>query len=727
MKRKLFLALSIVFFQCLRAQFVIDQEPAGNLGVSKGISFIEDKKGTLSIDQVFESTAFQPVSDEIPNFGISPSTFWLKISLLNRLPDETFILQVSQPALDEIDFYQRRPDGTFKVIPGGERVPFNQRGFYDPNFLYKVNLQKDKVTDLYFRIAARDNLKIPVIVGRARAIFEANKIRDFILGIFAGIMLVMFLYNTFLYITVRDKTYLYYITYIATVFLTQISIQGYSYQYMWPGSPFMAQWSPFIFSPLVGIAAAYFMRLFLNTAHYSPRADSFFKYINYAYGIAFLMAVAGIYAYSYLFITIIATVLSTFMFAVGIVIFRRHYKPARFFLLAWSMFLIGVTVYAMTNLGVLPLNTVTFYIMPAGAAAEVILLSLALADRINALKREKEESQAEALLISQQNQKLITEQNIVLEQKVHERTLKLEETNEELNSTLTDLKEAQSQLVNAEKMASLGQLTAGIAHEINNPINFVSANLKPLKLDISEVFDVVRKYEAITPGVPLEDKLKEINAFKQRIDLPYLEREINTLLHGIEDGARRTTEIVSGLKNFSRLDESDIKEANINEGIESTLVILRSSIPNGTEVITDLGNVPYIECYPGKLNQVFMNILSNAIYALKANKDAGPKFLKIKTFMRGDHVCASFEDTGIGMTREVKEKIFEPFFTTKDVGEGTGLGMSIVFKIIESHHAKMEIESEPGKGSVITIVLNKRISGMTKSSESSVSIIGNEQ
>jgi hypothetical protein len=347
--------------------------------------------------------------------------------------------------------------------------------------------------------------------------------------------------------------------------------------------------------------------------------------------------------------------------------------------------------------------------MPFGAASEVVLLSLALADRINILKKEKEESQAEALRISHQNQKLISEQNIILEQKVHERTLELEETNEELNVTLTYLKDTQTQLVNAEKMASLGQLTAGIAHEINNPINFVSANLKPLKTDISEIFEMIGKYETINSQTELDEQLKDIEAFKKKIDLSYLKHEINTLLTGIEDGARRTAEIVSGLKNFSRLDESDFKEANVNEGIESTLVLLRSSISKNIEVITKLGALPNIECYPGKLNQVFMNVLSNAIYAMNKKGTSEKNVLTITTFAKDEHIHVTFEDTGIGMTQEVKEKVFEPFFTTKDVGEGTGLGMSIVFKIVESHHAKMEIESEPGKGTKITLILNKKL------------------
>jgi signal transduction histidine kinase len=338
----------------------------------------------------------------------------------------------------------------------------------------------------------------------------------------------------------------------------------------------------------------------------------------------------------------------------------------------------------------------------------VILLSFALADKINILKKDKELSQAEALEAAEQNQQLIREQNIVLEQKVFERTVELEETNDELKVTLSYLKDTQSQLVDAEKMASLGQLTAGIAHEINNPINFVSANLRPLKMDINDLLDLIKRYEEVAPE-GWENKLKEIEQFKKQIDLDYLKKEIETLLAGIEDGARRTTEIVSGLKNFSRLDESEMKMANVNEGIESTLILLKSAVPANVEVITRLGNIPPIECLPGKLNQVFMNLLSNALYAIERNKNVVEPKLIITSLVVDDKVVVRFEDTGIGMTPEVKAKIFEPFFTTKDVGEGTGLGMSIVFKIVEIHKAKMEIETEPGKGTVITLILNKKI------------------
>lgn len=690
------------------AQLIVSDENK-NIGVNKGISFIEDKTGALTFSEVIKQNNFKPVTSDVPNFGISTSSFWLRIQIKNNTHRETFRLQVSQPALDEIDFYHLEKNGQLTEHKGGECMPFYTRQFFDPTYIYRIRLDTVELSEFYLRIRSRDNLQIPIFIGSQETMFESSKIKDYIFGIYAGIMLVMFLYNLFLYITVKDKTYLYYIVYLASVILTQISIQGYSFQYLWPGSPFIAQWSAFLFSPFVGVASAYFMRVFLNTSFYCPKMDKGFIYFNIAYGIAVILAITGYFNYSYLLITFCASMLSMYMMVAAFIVFKSNYKPARFFLLAWSMFLIGVTIYAMTNLGILPNNNFTFYTMPLGSAAEVILLSLALADRINVLKKEKEESQAQALLVSQQNQKLITEQNIILEQKVHERTLELEETNEELNVTLTYLKDTQTQLVNAEKMASLGQLTAGIAHEINNPINFVSANLKPLKTDIAEVLEVVTKYEGITSESVLIDKLKEIAAFKKEIDLDYLKIEIGTLLAGIEDGAKRTAEIVSGLKNFSRLDESDIKEANINEGIESTLILLRSSFSKQIEIVTNLGKIPSIECYPGKLNQVFMNILSNALYAINKKGSNTNNKLVISTYENAGKIYATFEDSGIGMTPEIKEKIFEPFFTTKDVGEGTGLGMSIVFKIIESHHAHMEVESELGKGTKITLILNKKL------------------
>ena len=271
---------------------------------------------------------------------------------------------------------------------------------------------------------------------------------------------------------------------------------------------------------------------------------------------------------------------------------------------------------------------------------------------------------------------------------------------QELNRTLADLQETQLQLVQSEKMASLGQLTAGIAHEINNPINFVSANVKPLQRDVGNLLEVLSRYSEIRPDDTVAAKLAEIAELKEEIEIDYVIDEIQMLIKGIEDGARRTAEIVKGLRNFSRLDETDLKRANVNEGIESTLVLLHSTYKDHVEITRNYGELPEIECFPGQLNQVFMNLLTNAIQAITERGT-----IDITTRSSGDRVRISIKDSGGGIPQELLGKIFDPFFTTKEVGKGTGLGLSISLGIIEKHHGTMEVESEPGRGTEFIITL----------------------
>jgi len=177
------------------------------------------------------------------------------------------------------------------------------------------------------------------------------------------------------------------------------------------------------------------------------------------------------------------------------------------------------------------------------------------------------------------------------------------------------------------------------------------------------------------------------------------------LLTGIEDGAVRTAEIVKGLKTFSRLDESDLKPADLNEGLQSTLILLRNSVPDNVEVETELDDLPPVECFPGKINQIFMNIISNALQAMKVVQKDEKHHLIIKSHFDEKNVYFSIKDSGPGMTDSVKSRIFEPFFTTKDVGEGTGLGLSIVFKIIETHGGNIDVNTAPGSGTEFLISL----------------------
>ena len=282
----------------------------------------------------------------------------------------------------------------------------------------------------------------------------------------------------------------------------------------------------------------------------------------------------------------------------------------------------------------------------------------------------------------------------------------LERQKRELEHTLGNLRMTQSQLIQSEKMASVGVLTAGIAHELNNPINFVHGSVNPLRRDMEEVFSIIKKYEEIVTSKKLEDAFEEVRDLKDKLDYYVLITEIVNLLEGIEEGATRSSKIIKGLRSFSRLDKEEFQLYDIHEGIDSSLILLENKIKNRIKVKKEYGDVGEIECFPGKLNQVFLNILTNSIQAIEGEGE-----ITIQTISSATIIKIIIKDTGKGISPDVKEHIFEPFFTTKDVGKGTGLGLSISFGIIEQHKGNIDVISEPGKGTEFIISLPKTQSG----------------
>lgn len=292
-----------------------------------------------------------------------------------------------------------------------------------------------------------------------------------------------------------------------------------------------------------------------------------------------------------------------------------------------------------------------------------------------------------------------TAQVMKQKQEIEEINLQLNIQKDELQKTLENLKQAQTQLVQSEKMASLGQLVAGIAHEINNPVNFISAGVESLATNLEEIRQVLDIYHKITAD-NVEGKLNEIEELKAKVEYKEAIREINKLIDSIKNGTKRTTEIVRGLRTFSRLDEDILKMADIHEGLDSTLILLHNKYKNRIEIVKNYGNLQLIECYPGQLNQVFMNLLSNAIDAID---DKG--VITIYTSMSNSWIEVRIKDTGQGIPENIKEKIFDPFFTTKGVGKGTGLGLSISQSIIEKHRGTIDVKSVKGKGTEFVISL----------------------
>ena len=700
-------AVSLFIHSAARGQSFTYTDPAQANIIGKNVGVYEDKTSRKTFEEVRQINQFSPSEKEVPNFGITKSTYWLKVEVENTTAEPRLLLMLSYPQLDEVDFFRPDSTGAYKTIKSGEVVPVGSRIYSNQNFIFNLNLPQNAKKTYYLRIKSSEQILLPLTLGGTNVVFNMVNNQDNLTSIYLGIILVMMFYNIFVYLSVKDKSYLYYVFYILFVGLTQIGFQGYSYRYFWPELPALANNSVILFPALTGITAIEFFKKFLYADGAPKKVNIILNLLNVFYLVNCVLSLAGQHQLSQQLLQPNAMIASFIILGLSINAIRKGSRPAIFFLVAWVTFLMGIIVFILKDVGVLPYNNFTNYILQIGSAIEVVVLSFALADKINIYRKEKEISQAATLSALKENEKIITEQNIVLEKRVDERTHELNLSNQELNKAMTELKEAETQLVESEKMASLGQLTAGIAHEINNPINFVTSNVKPLNRDVRMLLETVEVLEKLAlDNIPVAEKQKQIAEYKEEIDYEYLKEEIEQLLSGIGEGASRTAEIVKGLRIFSRLDEDDLKKADINEGLESTLIIANNLLNNIIKVDKHYSNIPLIECYPGKLNQVFLNMISNAVYAIKkkyADKDGG--VLGIKTYIDDNHLAISISDNGTGMEEQTKKKLFEPFFTTKDVGEGTGLGLSIAYNTIVKHNGSVQINSELGQGTEFIIKL----------------------
>ena len=297
-----------------------------------------------------------------------------------------------------------------------------------------------------------------------------------------------------------------------------------------------------------------------------------------------------------------------------------------------------------------------------------------------------------------------------LEEGVRERTAELQAANASLEAEklhqqelIKKLEEAQNQLLQSEKMASMGQLAAGVAHEINNPVGFVNSNLGTLQRYVNDLLRMLDAYEKAELTLA-ENVLQDIRQLKQDIDTTYLREDIADLLTESLDGLQRVKRIVQDLKDFSHVDRAELEWADLEKGLDSTLNVVWNELKYKAKVIKEYAHPPSIECLPSQLNQVFMNLLVNAAHAIQTTGE-----ITIRTGFDPQYVWVEVEDTGQGIPAENLTRIFEPFFTTKPVGKGTGLGLSLSYGIVKKHGGQIEVKSEMGKGTSFKVVIPRNI------------------
>ncbi|MFQ5486909.1 MAG: ATP-binding protein [Gammaproteobacteria bacterium] len=287
------------------------------------------------------------------------------------------------------------------------------------------------------------------------------------------------------------------------------------------------------------------------------------------------------------------------------------------------------------------------------------------------------------------------------EQKRAEEALRKEKEEQEL--LVKKLQDAQSQLLQSEKMASIGQLAAGVAHEINNPVGYVNSNLSTLKQYVADLFRLLNGYQQVEEALAAAEHFRQVSEIKEQIELDYLREDLQDLLRESQDGVMRVRQIVQDLKDFSHVDEAEWQWADIHAGLDSTLNIVHNELKYKAEVIKEYAGLPQVECIISQLNQVFMNLLVNAAQAIEEHGT-----ITVRSGCDGEGVWVEIEDSGKGMDEATQQRIFDPFFTTKPVGKGTGLGLSLSYNIIKKHQGRISVASEEGKGTTFHIWLPVR-------------------
>jgi two-component system NtrC family sensor kinase len=289
-----------------------------------------------------------------------------------------------------------------------------------------------------------------------------------------------------------------------------------------------------------------------------------------------------------------------------------------------------------------------------------------------------------------------------LEDAVEERTRKLSSANDALQAEITERKHLEGQLVQSEKLASIGQLAAGVAHEINNPIGYIFSNFGTLETYLDQLFEMLAAYEAAECHMASADVAASLKTLRERVQLSYLKEDVPDLMNESKEGIGRVRQIVQDLKDFSRIDSGqEWQWTDLHKGIDSTLNIVTSEVRYKADVVKDYADLPQIRCLPSQINQVVMNLVVNAAHATGPERGR----ITIRTGVDGGKVWFEVSDTGCGIAPENLSKIFDPFFTTKPVGQGTGLGLSLSYGIVHKHGGSIEVASVVGKGTTFRVVL----------------------
>jgi signal transduction histidine kinase len=682
-------------FACYGQPVVTINSEKENIDIIESTAILKDSTAKLSFKDVSSKLLennFVVNSLKMANYGSTRLPVWCRFTIQN-FTEDGLVLTIDNSQIESLDLFTIVNNAVIHKSISAYR-PFQVREVYLNKCFFLLDIPKDSTERFYLRLQTQNGLQFPLRLSTRLALAESEQSRMLLYGVYIGIMLIMILYNLFIFLAIRDLSYLYYILYVSFMTLTNVTDKGIAFEYLWPSHPVFNHYVTII-GCITGIFAILFAMSFLHVSRYSKSLTNVLNGLIFCYLIS-IGIVLSQERYIGLIVSESLTLVTTLtLLTAGIIVFRKGYKPAFFYLLAWSCLVICVIIFLLEDLNLLPYNNFSINGLTIGSAIETLLLSLALANRINVYKKQKEKAKSQLLISMEDNRKLITEQNIILEKKVGDRTWELKEANAELNNTLENLKATQAQLIQSEKMASLGELTAGIAHEIRNPLNFIN-NFSEVSAELLE---------------EMENNVDNNND----AEVKKLATEVKQNLEKIIHHGKRADAIVKGMLLHSHPGSGQKEPTGINDLATEYLRLAyhgfrakEKSFKAALNYELDPG-IGIINIIPQDIGRVLLNLYNNAFYAVnEKSKEQGEEYqpaVLVKTQKVKVFVEVSVCDNGKGVPAKVAGKIFQPFFTTKPTGEGTGLGLSLCYDIIKAHGGSINLETTAGEGSAFIIRL----------------------
>lgn len=668
------------------ATVALDVGPLGRapVSVTEYFSVLEDPTGELGLQDVQKyevAVGFRrgQAAAEALNFGVTKSAYWLRLQLSNTSDQAVErMLEIAFPRLADIQFHQPNATQGYQSSFTGYARAFSLRPYRHRFYVFPVSMAAQSNQVVYLRVMTPNTMEIPVRLW-VRSAFHEHERTDYMLqaGYF-GIVLAMLTFNFLLFIAMRDVNYLLYVLFVGTTAFTIIAMNGMGIQFLWGNSPVWSKIATLFCASLSLIGLMLFMRRMIATAVHVPRLD---RLLQWLVGVQVLVAIGLAVAFEHVIkLAIVVDVVTApliLMTAIACVIKKQ--RSALFFLIAFGVLCIAVTMTALRALGVLPTNAITTDGAQYGSAIEMLLLAFALADHFNVLRKEKEQAQGAALRAEHQMVENLKSSERMLEGRVTERTA-------ELSATIERLRQTQDELVQAEKLASLGSLVAGVAHELNTPIGNALTTASGLQGRVDELAAVVASGQL--RRTTLEDFIVDGRGMAELVTRS-CQRAANLIISFKQVAVDQTGE--------------DRRVFDLFSVVEYNIAALRPSLGSGQWVIgTDIPADIRCDSYPGPLGQVIASLVENAV--IHGFKGRNHGIVRISATVADGCVEMRFDDTGEGMEPAVLNRIFEPFFTTQ-LGKGrSGLGLSISRNIVTGVlGGSIQAISEPKRGSCFVL------------------------